>query len=122
MFRAYGDSKLANILFTRELARRLAGSGVTVTCFHPGFVRTGFGQNNGGITAGMISLAARLFARTPEKGAETLIWLATSPEAAQHSGEYFHDCKIAKTSAAAKDDALATRLWEYTEQLCREAG
>src|SRR5262249_19682322 len=82
-FPAYGDSKLANILFTRELARRLEGSSATANCFHPGFVRSGFGLNNGGLLKWGIGLVAPLFARTPEKGAETLIWLATSPDAAR---------------------------------------
>jgi NAD(P)-dependent dehydrogenase (short-subunit alcohol dehydrogenase family) len=116
-FTAYGDSKLANILFTRELARRLAGSGATANCFHPGFVRTAFGQNNGGLLAMTIGAFAAAFARTPQKGAETLVYLATSPEVAGQSGQYFYDKKVARTTALAKDDALATRLWEYTEKL-----
>jgi NAD(P)-dependent dehydrogenase (short-subunit alcohol dehydrogenase family) len=117
-FPGYGDSKLANILFTRELARKLAGSGGTANCFHPGFVRTGFGQNNGGFIASAISVGGALFARTPQKGAETLVWLATSPEAAAFHGEYFHDKKVAKTTALGKDDALAEKLWKFTENLC----
>lgn len=116
-FNVYGDSKLLNILFTRELARRLAGSSATANCFHPGFVHTGFGQNNKGVIAVAIKLTASLFARTPEKGAETLIWLATSPEAAQHNGQYFHDKKLGKLTAIAKDDALAGKLWEFSEKL-----
>ena len=68
----------------------------------------------------VISASAMLFARTPEKGAETLVWLATSPEAAKYSGEYFHDLKVAKTTARAKDDALAAQLWEMTEKLTKE--
>ncbi len=120
-FGVYGDSKLANILFTRELARRLADAGVTVNCFHPGFVQTRFGLDNGGFFGGSIKFAASLFARTPEKGAETLVWLATSPDAAKVSGEYFHDKKVARTSAAARDDAMARKLWEMTAQLCDAA-
>jgi len=114
-FGAYADSKLANILFTRELARRL-GSGGTANCFHPGFVRTGFGSNNGGGVAWFIKLIAR-FARTPEKGAETLVWAATSEEAGRYSGEYFYDCKVARTTRLAKDDGLAKGLWELSEKL-----
>jgi NAD(P)-dependent dehydrogenase (short-subunit alcohol dehydrogenase family) len=116
-FPAYSDSKLANILFTRELARRASGSGVTVNCFHPGFVRTGFGQNRSGVVAVVIRVAG-FFARTPEKGAETLEWLATSPEAARFSGEYFQDCAVARTSARARDDALAAGLWALSERAC----
>lgn len=115
---AYGDSKLANILFTRELARRLAGTGVTANCFHPGWVSTGFGLNNQGFAAKLIELSAPLLARTPEKGAETLVWLATSSEAAAFNGEYFHDKKVAKPSKLARDAELGARLWELSESLC----
>jgi len=116
-FGAYADSKLANILFTRELARRLEGSGPTANCMHPGFVRSGFGMNNPGWMATMIKVSGSLFARTPEKGAETLIWLAASPEAAKHSGQYFFDKKVASLSKRAQDDTLATGLWELSEAL-----
>jgi retinol dehydrogenase 12 len=116
-FVAYGDSKLANILFTRELARRLASSGVVVSCFHPGYVRSGFGLNNGGVQAWLAAKVAGVFARTPEKGAETLLWLATSPEAAKFNGEYFFDLKLAALSKRAKDDALAKGLWTLSEEL-----
>ena len=117
-FAAYGDSKLANILFTSELARRLAGTGATANCFHPGFVRTAFGQNNGGFLAGAITVAGSLFARTPEKGAETLVWLATSPEAAPFSGEYFQDKQVAKSTRLARDATLAKDLWKLSDELC----
>ncbi len=117
-WRAYGDSKLANILFTRELARRLAPAGGTANALHPGYVQTGFGLNNQGIARGIMKFAASMFARTPEKGAETLIWLATSAEAAQFNGEYFHDRKVASTSSRAKDDVLAGKLWALSEKLC----
>ena len=114
----YGSSKLANILFTRELARRLKDSGATANCLHPGFVQTRFALNNQGLMASAVKLTAALFARSPEKGAETLVWLATSPEAANVSGEYFHDRKVARTAALARDDALAAKLWEFSEKLC----
>lgn len=118
-FAAYGDSKLANILFTRELGRRLAPYGATANCLHPGFVRTAFGANNTSRAAWFITnVAAPLFARTPEKGAETLVWLATSPEAARFNGEYFADKKISRTSKLAKDDALARALWDLSEKVC----
>lgn len=115
---AYADSKLANVLFTRELARRLAGSGVTANCFHPGFVQSGFGANNQGLLGLVIKIAASLFGRSPVKGAETLVWLAASPDAARFSGEYFFNRAVGRTSARAKDSALAARLWRVSEVLC----
>jgi len=102
-FRRYGQSKLANILFTTELARRLAGTGVTANCFHPGFVATSFNHNNGAlISAAMI--VAQAFARSPKKGAETLVWLAASPEAADVTGGYFVDRRLHAPSDAARSD------------------
>ncbi|HTN90751.1 MAG TPA: SDR family oxidoreductase [Sorangium sp.] len=119
--RAYSDSKLANVLFTRELARRLAGSGATANCYHPGFVHTGFSRGflgkSGPVTTWLVERAGRLLARSPEKGAETLVWLATSPEAATFNGEYFYDRKVATVSKLAQDDALARGLWKLSEQL-----
>jgi NAD(P)-dependent dehydrogenase (short-subunit alcohol dehydrogenase family) len=115
-FQAYGRSKLANILFTRELARRLAGTGVTANCFHPGFVATRFGDASGGLTSLLIPFA-RMFAITPERGADTLVHLASSPEVANVTGAYFVKRKIAEPSPAARDDAVAKRLWEASEAL-----
>ena len=117
-FQVYGDSKLANILFTRELARRLQPAGVLANCFHPGMVGTGFGLNGRGLTYWMVKTTYWLIARTPEKGAETLVWLATSPEAADKTGEYFYNRRVARTRREAKDDALAGRLWSLSERLC----
>ncbi len=117
-YRAYGDSKLANILFTRELARRLEGTDTTANCFHPGWVSTGFGLNNPGFGRRLLKVAAPMLARSPEKGAETLVWLAASPEAAGFNGEYFHDRKVSRLSSRAKDPALAAGLWALSEQLC----
>jgi NAD(P)-dependent dehydrogenase (short-subunit alcohol dehydrogenase family) len=117
-FAAYGDSKLANILFTRELARRLAGTSVTANCFHPGFVATGFGRNEPGVVKWFLSNVGPYLARTPEKGAETLIWLAASPEATRYTGQYFQDMKLGKLKTArAQDDTLAKDLWTLSEQL-----
>jgi retinol dehydrogenase 12 len=117
-FGAYGDSKLCNILFTRSLAKRLAGTGVVANCFHPGFVRTQFGQSQtNAVTSGFVKFFGPLFGRTPEKGAETLVWLATSPDAAKYTGEYFMDMKPASTSRQAKDDTLAEGLWALSEKL-----
>jgi len=116
-FGAYGRTKLMNILFTREQARRVEGSPITVNAMHPGFVRSGFGQNNPGFFGGIIALGQVLFARTPQRGARTLVWLATSPEVAGVSGKYFVDEHEATPSAAARDDATAHRLWEESERL-----
>lgn len=115
-FPAYADSKLANILFTRALARRLQGSGVTANCFHPGVVRTGFGRNNKGWFSLGVKLGG-LFMRSPEKGADTLVWLATSPDAASLNGAYVHDRKVARTFGRAQDDTLAANLWTLSEKL-----
>jgi NAD(P)-dependent dehydrogenase (short-subunit alcohol dehydrogenase family) len=113
-FSRYGETKLANILFTRELARRLAGTDVTANCFHPGFVGTGFNHNNGWLMhAGM--MAARLVARSPEKGADTLVWLANSPSVSGVSGAYFMDRREKPPSSAAQDAAAARRLWEVSD-------
>jgi NAD(P)-dependent dehydrogenase (short-subunit alcohol dehydrogenase family) len=116
--RAYSDSKLANILFTRELARRLSDTNVTANCFHPGFIKSGFGANNPGLFGGSIQILSSLFGRTPERGAETLVFLATSAAAASFSGEYFYQCKVGKISASARDEALAKELWALSERLC----
>jgi retinol dehydrogenase 12 len=115
---AYGTSKLANILFTRTLAKRLQGTSVTATCLHPGFVRTSFGRDFAGspILGGIFRLASR-FARTPEKGAQTVIYLASSPEVQGASGGYYFDCKLTPPSAAAQDDDVAERLWQVSDQL-----
>ena len=92
--------------------------GVTATCVHPGFVRTNFGHNNefSPLLKPILRLMAR-FARTPEKGAETVVYLASSPEVQGASGGYYVDCKLAETSPAARDDDAAERLWRLSEQL-----
>jgi NAD(P)-dependent dehydrogenase (short-subunit alcohol dehydrogenase family) len=118
----YGRSKLANILFTRELARRLAGSGVTANCLHPGFVATRIADNNGGFFRIGVGIAKSLFALTPEKGAETMVYLATSPEVAGVTGGYFDKCRPATPTAAAQDDAAAHRLWEESAKLAQLSG
>jgi NAD(P)-dependent dehydrogenase (short-subunit alcohol dehydrogenase family) len=108
---AYGRSKLANILFTRELARHLAGTGVTTNCLHPGFVATRFGQSEGGVLAAMVSLSM-VFASKPERGAKTIVHLAASPDAAAVTGGYFVDCREVVPSRKAQDDVAARRLWQ----------
>ncbi len=113
-FPRYGQTKLANILFTVELARRLEGTGVTANCFHPGFVATGFNRNNGFLMR--IGMAiSRPFARSASKGAETLVWLADSEAAGETSGGYFFDGHLVTPSAAAQDRDAARRLWEVSE-------
>jgi NAD(P)-dependent dehydrogenase (short-subunit alcohol dehydrogenase family) len=98
-FGRYGQTKLANILFTLELARRLEGSGVTANCFHPGLVASGFNRNNGLLMSLAMTILAPV-SRSSEKGAETLVWLATSPQVAQTSGAYFVDERPATPSPA----------------------
>ena len=111
---AYGTSKLCNILFTRELARR--ESQVTATCFHPGMVRTRFGSELGGLWRPMLT-AARPFMRSPAKGARSLVWLALSDEASGLDGVYVENEKVLAPSAAARDDMVAAALWEASEEL-----
>ncbi len=117
-FRVYGTSKLCNILFTRELARRLDGTGVTANCLHPGFVGTRFGQNNAN-NFFMKGLARVImsFGLSPEDGAKTIIHLASSPDDATISGEYFYKCKVAEASLAAQDDDAAKRLWDVSAKI-----
>ena len=114
--KVYGQSKLANIMFTYELARRLEGSGVTVNCLHPGAVATGLGKNNGAWAQAIIKLLGTFF-RTPENGAATSIHLAASPALAGVSGQYFSDCKPRRSSKLSYDEAAQRRLWEISERL-----
>jgi NAD(P)-dependent dehydrogenase (short-subunit alcohol dehydrogenase family) len=116
---AYSKSKLANIYFARELARRLDGSGVTSNSLHPGFVRSDFGRGGdlGPVYGWGIKYLAGPFAISPEKGARTTIYLASSPDVEGVTGGYFYKCKPATPSAVARDDAAAERLWDVSEQL-----
>jgi NAD(P)-dependent dehydrogenase (short-subunit alcohol dehydrogenase family) len=113
---AYAQSKLANILFSAELARRLQGSGVTSNALHPGVVATNFGKNTTGLFAFFVKLG-QPFMRSSEKGAATSVYLATSPEVEGVSGKYFANCKEKRPSAAARDEAAQRRLWEISERL-----
>ncbi|HTB87034.1 MAG TPA: SDR family NAD(P)-dependent oxidoreductase [Steroidobacteraceae bacterium] len=115
--RAYGRSKLCNILFTRELARRWSGKEVTANCLHPGFVATRFGDASGGFLSGAVRIGKALFAITPEKGAETIVYLASSPDVAAITGEYFYKCRPATPTAGGRDDAAASRLWNESAKL-----
>jgi len=112
----YGHSKLANVLFTQELARRLQGTGVTVNAVHPGAVATGLGQNNGW-WAQLLTKALGVFFSSPEQGAATSIWAATAPELEGVSGRYFARSREAKTSKAASDAEAAVRLWRISEEM-----
>jgi NAD(P)-dependent dehydrogenase (short-subunit alcohol dehydrogenase family) len=113
---AYGRSKLANILFTRELARRLIGSGVTANCLHPGFVATGLGQRDNGLINVIVWLTF-CFAGRPERGAETIVYLASDPAVADMTGEYFYAGRTARPSHEARDDEAARRLWDESTRI-----
>jgi NAD(P)-dependent dehydrogenase (short-subunit alcohol dehydrogenase family) len=114
-YKRYGQTKLANILFTAELGRRLEGSGVTANCFHPGVVATGFNRNNSSLMR-VLMTAMKPFSRSPEKGAETLVWLADSEEAGAENGGYFVDCRRAQPEPPGRDMNSARRLWDITEE------
>jgi NAD(P)-dependent dehydrogenase (short-subunit alcohol dehydrogenase family) len=114
--KVYGRSKLANILFTRELARRLAGTSVTANCLHPGVVATRFGESSGGF-AGLLIPFLRPFFISPDAGADTIIYLASSPDVVGMTGGYFVKRKLVEPSAAARDDTAAKRLWTESEKL-----
>jgi NAD(P)-dependent dehydrogenase (short-subunit alcohol dehydrogenase family) len=113
----YGNSKLANILFTIELARRLEGTGVTVNAVHPGFVNSGFAKNNPGVAFKLFGVIGPLIGRSPEKGAETSIYLASSPEVEGITGKYFSDSKVTETAPQAADAAAARKLWEVSAEM-----
>ena len=114
---AYGRSKLANVLFTRELARRLEGTGVTANCLHPGVVRSDFGSSGdlGGVM-GAGWAVMQPFLLSPKQGADTSIHLASSPDVAGISGEYFDRRRVARTSTHARDMAAAARLWQVSAE------
>lgn len=116
-FKEYGESKLANIMFTYALARRLEGTGVTVNALHPGFVYTGFGSNNGGWLKLLMNSFGRLVAITPEKGAQTSIYLASSAEVAGVTGKYFDNKKAKKSTKQSHDLAAQQRLWTLSEEI-----
>jgi NAD(P)-dependent dehydrogenase (short-subunit alcohol dehydrogenase family) len=103
-------------LFTRELARRWSGQGVTANCLHPGFVASRFGDGSGRFLSGVVRIA-KTFAISPEKGAETIVYLASSPDVNEVSGEYFYKCRPAAPTAAARDDAAAKRLWTASAEI-----
>jgi len=112
--RVYGVSKLCNILFTRELARRAPE--LRANCFHPGVVRTGFGKNDNGIWKVLTTVGSPFF-RSPSRGARSLVWLALSDEASTLTGEYVQDEKVLEPSGQARDEILAEGLWERSAEL-----
>ena len=118
---AYSRSKLANILFTRELARRLAGTGVTANCLHPGVINSNLAENNRPFVRGLVRLVKRVAGKSTAKGAETIIHLATAPEVAGTSGGYFDNCRAVSPSPQAQDDAAAVKLWSVSEALAGSA-
>jgi NAD(P)-dependent dehydrogenase (short-subunit alcohol dehydrogenase family) len=113
----YGNSKLANILFTTELARRLEGTGVTVNVLHPGLVSTGFGKNNPGLIMKIMGVVIPLIARSPEKGAKTSIYLVSSPAVQNITGQYFVDCKVTQPAPQATDMVVARKLWDVSVEM-----
>lgn len=119
-FAVYSKSKLCNILFTRELARRIAGTGVTANSLHPGFVATRFGDQSGGVLSALVRVAKPIGAISPEEGAKTIIYLASSPDVARTSGEYFIKCAPATPSAEARNDSDARKLWDVSTDIAGE--
>ena len=120
-FGRYGETKLANILFTSEMARRLEGTGVTANCFYPGLVATGFNRNNGPLMDLAMTILGPV-SRSPQKGADTLVWLATSPDIADVNGAYFSDRQQRPPSPKARDREIARRLREISERQCAVSG
>jgi NAD(P)-dependent dehydrogenase (short-subunit alcohol dehydrogenase family) len=114
----YGETKLANIMFTAELGRRLDGIGITASCFDPGLVSTNFNQDNGRL-ARLTMAVMKWFSHSPEKGAETLVWLADSDEMNSSTGGYYKDMQSAIPSIPAQNKDAAKRLWEVSEEQVR---
>ena len=118
-FQVYGYTKLANILFTKKLSSMLENKKITVNCLHPGVVGTSFGQNNSNNLNKVLSFIAKPFMRTSVKGAETSIYLCSSPDVSDISGQYFYNCKVTKTSKWAQSKEDADKLWDLSEKMTR---
>ncbi len=116
-WRFYGQSKLANLLHARQLAKRLVGSRATANALHPGVIRTNLGRDSGGFLMSAMSILSRPIQKTIEQGAATQCFVACHPSVARVSGAYFSNCQKASTSAWGRDDELAEQLWRRSEQL-----
>ena len=116
-FAVYSKSKLCNVLFTRELARRIGGTGITANSLHPGFVATRFGDQSGGMLSALVRVAKPIGAISPEEGAKTIVYLASSSEVARTSGEYFTKCAPAVPSSEARNDQNARKLWDISAEI-----
>ena len=121
MTQAYHRSKLANLLFTYELARRLEGTGVTVNAVKPGFTKTGLGKNSGGLMGLFLRIMSALMAQSAEKGAETSIYLATSPDVAGVTGKYYDRQSAIKSSPDSYNVDLGKRLWQLSKTFTQAA-
>jgi len=116
----YGHSKLANILHAREANRRLSGSGVTAYSIHPGLVGTSFGTGGDSFVIGLGIRVVGRWLRSPEEGADSVVWAATDPDISEEAGSYFADREVARSTRHARDDEQARRLWEVSEQILTE--
>jgi len=114
---AYGRSKLATVVFSYELARRLTGTGVTCNVLHPGLVRTGFASNLGAVPSAVFGFFLRFVGLTPEQGAQTSVYLASSPEVETVTGKYWEKSTVVRSDRAAYDEATWTRLWEVSDTM-----
>ena len=119
-WKCYGQSKLANLLCSNELAQRLQGTRATSNAVHPGVIKTNLARDTGGLFSSFVSVVAGLVERTVAQGAATQCYVATQPDLETVSGHYFADCNIAKPSRHGKDSALAKRLWNVSEELAAD--
>jgi NAD(P)-dependent dehydrogenase (short-subunit alcohol dehydrogenase family) len=117
-YHAYGQSKLANVLFTYQLAKQLEGTGVTVNCLHPGVVRTGFGKDQGGLMSILVKVGGP-FMMSPDRAAKAAIYLAIAPELEGVTGKFFSKGKEAKSSKQSYDMESAERLWKVSAELTK---
>ena len=115
MMKAYCQSKLANVMFTFALARRLSGSSITTNCLHPGTVRTGLGNRAKGFLVALGHLISPILL-SPQQGAQSSVYLATSPEVEGVSGQYFESCRVSRSSTPSHDEEAQERLWELSAQ------
>jgi len=114
---AYAQSKLANVLFAKELSTKLQGTGVTVNSLHPGVINTELARNTPIVNNFVVKSMLKMFLKTPAQGAATTLHVATSPEVAEVTGKYFSDCKITRTAAQAEDVEVARKLWNITDEI-----